>query len=58
MHGSGSRYRDALYVPIKANLTPLSAPLSPWPRKGSITPGVSKAYTSGSIESFNLVDKA
>ena len=37
---------------------PRSAPLSPRPRKGSITPGVSKEYTSGSSDSFNRVERA
>ncbi len=46
------------HLPISANLTPRSAPLSPRPRKGNITPGVSKEYTSGSCDSFNRVERA
>jgi hypothetical protein len=46
------------YVPIRASLTPLSAPSTPRPKKGNITPGVSKAYTSGSSETLSLVESA
>ena len=46
----------SVYVPIRASLTPLSAPSVPWPKKGSITPGESKAYTRGFNEIFNRVE--
>lgn len=45
-------------VPISASFTPRSAPISPRPRKGNMTPGVSYEYTNGSSESFSRVDKA
>ena len=46
------------YSPMSASLTPRSAPLSPRPRKGSMTPGESYEYTSGSTDSFSLVEIA
>ena len=54
----GSTYSIRRCVPISANFTPRSAPLSPRPRKGNITPGVSKEYTSGSCDNFNRVERA
>lgn len=46
------------HVPMRASLTPRSAPSGPRPRKGSITPGESYAYTSGSSESLSRVEMA
>ena len=45
-------------APMSASLTPFSAPLSPLPRKGSITPGESNEYTSGDSESLSRVESA
>ena len=46
------------YVPIRASLTALSAPSTPRPKKGNMTPGVSNAYTRGSSETLSLVESA
>ena len=43
---------------MSASLTPRSAPFSPRPRNGSITPGESNEYTSGDSESLSRVDSA
>ena len=41
---------------MRASFTPRSAPVTPWPRKGSMTPGESYAYTSGSCDSLRRVE--
>ena len=43
---------DPSHSPVKANLSPRSAPRSPCPRNGTITPGESCTYTSGSSYIF------
>lgn len=43
-------------LPIRASLTPRSAPLGPFPRKGNITPGESYEYTNGFSDSFVRVE--
>ena len=44
------------HIPISASLTPRSAPFSPFPRNGSMTPGLSYEYTSGSCDSLRRVE--
>ena len=53
--GESNSGADA-HGPMSASFTPRSAPLSPFPRKGSITPGESYAYTSGLSDSFRRVE--
>lgn len=40
-------------IEANANLTPLSLPSSPCPKKGTITPGESAAYNGILFDNFN-----